>query len=312
MTSKNTLSSDKRKLKNMLEDLKKIKIDLCPEDEKEKNQNALKLKIKTSQRDAFVRKQEELSELLQELNAKVEHLQEVRKNVGRCASSIQLASENSTKLKEATDMFTHLKSLLAKQLQKNKVKPQELKDRQEMIRLMGVELQRLVENNSNVKINRSDAEIRMEQRVELQRQARTQRARQKRNNNPRQSDLDKIDGLALVEEGNESKQTSIQEMTFMDTVSVNIDKQDILFDEISKGLDDLKEMSTDINKKLTKQAYLLGEVDNKIDEQVQHFKTANKRMKALLAQSGGMSRIIPILICCVFLLALLGYTFHMI
>lgn len=52
---------------------------------------------------------------------------------------------------------------------------------------------------------------------------------------------------------------------------------------------------------------MLEQVDSKMDETIGQFKASNRRLKTLLEESGGMSRWCPILICCVFLLALVGY-----
>lgn len=42
---------------------------------------------------------------------------------------------------------------------------------------------------------------------------------------------------------------------------------------------------------------------------ISNFKAANKRLKTILEESGGMERWCPVIICLVVLLALIGYMF---
>ena len=85
--------------------------------------------------------------------------------------------------------------------------------------------------------------------------------------------------------------------------------QDKILEEISRGLDDLRELATEANKQLTVQGAMLQQVDEQMDSTINQFKVANKRLKDILEASGGMSRWCPMLICAIFLLALVGYIF---
>ena len=87
-------------------------------------------------------------------------------------------------------------------------------------------------------------------------------------------------------------------------------QQDKMLEEISRGLDELKEIATEANKHLTIQKAMLDQVDEKMDQTIKGFKTANQRLKTMLDESGGMSRWCPVIICLVVLLALVGYIFN--
>jgi hypothetical protein len=71
-------------------------------------------------------------------------------------------------------------------------------------------------------------------------------------------------------------------------------------------LDDLKELANDANKALTQQKCMLEQVDQKMDDNIRQFKTANSRLKTMLQKAGGCSRLCPLIICTIVLLALLG------
>jgi len=88
-----------------------------------------------------------------------------------------------------------------------------------------------------------------------------------------------------------------------------MEAQNKILDEISKGLDDLKDLANEANKQLVQQAAMLTEVEGQMDKNISAFKIANKRLKDILEESGGMSRWCPMIICAIFLLALVGYIF---
>ncbi len=88
-----------------------------------------------------------------------------------------------------------------------------------------------------------------------------------------------------------------------------MEEQDKILSEISRGLDDLKELANEANKQLVLQGAMLQQMDEKMDTTINNFKVANKRLKDILEESGGMSRWCPIMICLIFLLGLVGYIF---
>lgn len=83
--------------------------------------------------------------------------------------------------------------------------------------------------------------------------------------------------------------------------------QDELLDEILQGMTELKELGEDMNKHLKLQSEKLAEVDAKMDETIEEFKTANAGLQELLDKSGGLTRWCPMIMCLILLLALVGY-----
>lgn len=120
------------------------------------------------------------------------------------------------------------------------------------------------------------------------------------------NDEDEFDGVAS------NAVASEQEQVFEQKVAENNAQQDEMLQQIGQAVDELKELAQDMNKHLTIQKAMLEQVDEKMDSNIQHFKTANQRMKSLLDESGGMSRWCPMLICLIVLLALVGYMFKII
>jgi len=105
---------------------------------------------------------------------------------------------------------------------------------------------------------------------------------------------------------------SAQVQAFMEEKDTAIKEQDEILKEINKGLDDLLHMAEDINKTLKVQDAMLDELGEKIDNNIEAFKTANLKLKHLLKESGGLSRWCPILICFIILLALVGYIYSIV
>jgi len=112
---------------------------------------------------------------------------------------------------------------------------------------------------------------------------------------------DELDGAQPISE---------QDQQFMDKVDANVAEQDEILTQISKGLDELKDIGLEMNKALAVQSAMIEEIDTKMDETIAKFKTANGRLKDILEQSGGLSRWCPMIICLCLLLGLIGYAVH--
>jgi len=307
-------NNDYRKLQNILKDLRELRRELCP-DEKEKAQDE---EMKSF--DDFQRKKHELNSLLKDIRVDVDRLNEMRKHLGsdgRDPNSIRLSSENNDRLRRATELFTQLKQIQQKDEKKKsgkkKVSEKELADRREMVMLIGQEIVNLTNENARNKIQESDEEAAMRSRVEQRRREQEERTRARREaakdrrkrRNQREKDIDEDDFKDI---GPKSE----QEQAFEAQVQINQEEQDKILAVISRGLDDLKDLANEANKQLTVQAAMLEQVDQKMDTTIHNFKAANKRLKAILDESGGMSRWCPMIICAIILLALVGYIFGLV
>jgi len=136
-------------------------------------------------------------------------------------------------------------------------------------------------------------------------QQREERRRKKDRRKRRKGD-DKEDEM---DDFKDSQPMSVQAQAFIEEKDQAIKEQDNILVEINKGLDDLLHMAEDINKTLKVQDAMLDELGQKIDNNIEAFKTANVKLKHLLKESGGLSRWCPIIICFVILLALVGYIY---
>jgi t-SNARE complex subunit (syntaxin) len=95
-------------------------------------------------------------------------------------------------------------------------------------------------------------------------------------------------------------------------VVVNVDDQDEMLDEIGRGLEELKQLGLDMGQNLTVQNAKLGEIDEKMEDTLFQMESAHTRLQDVLAQSGGLTRWCPLIVCIVFLLALVMFIINMV
>ena len=231
---------------------------------------------------------------------------------GRDNLTIRLSSENNERLRRAADLFTSLKQIQEKDEKKKKKKSfseKDMADRRDMVRLIGLDIVQLTQDNSRIKLaGGSPEDLEMEERVnkrKLEKEERIREARLARKGRKGKKGKDNIDEDDFKDVGPKSE----QEQAFEAQVQINREAQDKILEDISRGLNDLHELATEANKQLVVQSAMLQQVDEQMDSTINNFKVANKRLKDILEESGGMSRWCPMIICAVFLLALVGYMF---
>jgi hypothetical protein len=290
----------------MKKDLQELKRELCP-DERDKAQAQ-----EMQGFDDFQRKKHELNILLQDIRTDVDRLNEMRKKLGddgRDNLTIRLTSENNDRLRTATDMFSELKRIQEKDEKKKKKKfsEKDIADRRELVALVGKEIMNLTNENARNKSGESEEETAMRERVDARKREQEEKTKARR---ARAKDRKKKKGQdAEDEDFTDVGPKSEQEVAFEQKVQENMNEQNQILDVISRGLDDLKELANEANKQLTVQGAMLQQVDEQMDKTILGFKAANKRLKDILEESGGMSRWCPMIICAIFLLALVGYIF---
>lgn len=303
---------ESKKLSQFLDDLKKMKKELKPKGEEDAKQEQ-----DMKNMDKFGKKKHELNTLLKQIREDANKLTDLRRRNGdkRDAETMRLINDNTKALGEAKTGWQQLKALLQEDVQKRagKLGEKELTDRQKHLQLFGEEIQKLSGVFVRVKgagptsideIPGARTTDKTQKRRE-EKQARKDKAQAKREGR---------NGGGFVEldehafEQNLSP-ISAQEQKFMDQVDANKANQDNMLDEISKGLDELKQMGLDINKQLKVQAAIIDEVEQEMDQTIVALKSANSKMKDMLETSGGMSRWCPIMCCFMLLLAILGYIF---
>jgi hypothetical protein len=287
----------------MVADLREMKAELLP------NEQDVARKEEMKNFDQFERIKHGLNVQLKELRVEVEKWADLKKENGgeRDAAMIKLQSANNKALATAMNEWTNLKAQLVKdQKRKNdKLDEKVLADRNEMVQLLGKEIQRLSEQNATVRVQKTAAELnieeRREKRAQQKREAREQRRKKRGGKN----------GDAIELDDDLNSPMSQQEQEFQNQVDKNTAEQDQILDLISAGLDELKELSLDMNKNLKLQSAMLEEVDEKMDKTIAQFKSANARLQDILEQTGGVSRWCPMIMCLVILLALVGFIFKL-
>jgi len=211
-------------------------------------------------------------------------------------------------------MWNDLKTILIKDEKKKKADQGELANRKKMIALLGEEIVELSNKNSRVKHVKTADELQLEtKRDEAARQKREKRTNRRARRGRKGGKDDGKDGGGgddLADELDAAQPISLQEQEFMDKVDANVAEQDEILGQISKGLDELKDIGLEMNKTLAVQAAMIDEIDTKIDKTIDKFKSGNERLKYILEQSGGLSRWCPMIICLCLLLGLIGYAIH--
>lgn len=252
-----------------------------------------------------------VSVILEELREDLTRLDALRKSLGpdgRNTESIRLQNENQKRIKKASALWNDMKKQLIKDQKRmfNKLKKEEIQNRKKEATLLGKELCELANRNSRVKSLGGPEEMTLSARREARAaQKREERRNQKRGRRGRGRRGKK--GGGDDGEFDNIRSPTQQEQQFYDKVDANRAFENEMLDEISKGMDELKEIGQAMNTELKVQEVLLDDLGNKIDDTNAKFETANKRLNELLEESGGMSRWCPFLICTIILLALVGY-----
>jgi len=309
--------ADTRKIGVIVADLKKMKVALVGEDGDGNELSEEELKTM----DKFQKKKRELNLALKRLRDDSAKLTELRKAKGdeRDKNVIALMSDNNKLIQSCGEAWKELKQILQSDSRDTKMVKslgeKELSNRNRTIQLLGQEICDLTAINNRVKDSgpKNIDELttttnNYESKKDAGRKERTDRL-----NKRKERRGGKNGDHQNLEDGDVRDVTpaSAQEQKFMDKVQANVGEQDEMLDEISKGLDELKELSLDMNKQLTLQNTMIVEVGDEMDKTIEKFKTANGRLKDILDDQGGMTRWCPMIICLCLLLALAGYLFNM-
>lgn len=299
-------------------DLKKMKVALVGEDGDGDAISEEELKTL----DKFQRKKRELNMALKQLREDTNKLSDFKKAKGdeRDKNVIAMMSSNNKLLHNCGEMWKELKLILQDDSKNQKLAKslgeKELSNRSRQIQLLGQEIVDLTALNNRVKDSGpqnvdelTTATNKIESKKDSSRKTDRQNRRKERRGGGK---VGKGGALELDDaEERDVSPASPQEQKFMDQVQANVGEQDEMLDEIAKGLDELKELSLDMNKQLTLQNNMIVEVGDEMDKTIEKFKTANGRLKDILDDNGGMTRWCPMIVCLCLLLALAGYMFNM-
>jgi len=318
---------DFKKMNIMLTDLKVMRNDLLP-DSKESQRDA-----ELKEMDPFTRTKTQLNDILRPLVKEIERLQELRQNApdGRDKNTIQLYTENASKLKEAGDLWTKLKDIIQKDESKGKTDPKIINDRKKMMTILAKEIQDLSNKNAHVRAPVKDSETlkvlrgRAEEKGRRRREDRQRRDRKKKKDDEEQEEADTAAGkkapkkkkgdegpdVDIQEDDFKPMETSPEDAKFFQLVDEAKQDQDAMLDEIMRGMVELKDIASTISIEIKTTTELANQVGEEMDKTIANFKSSNQRLKEILDESGGLTRWCPMLICVILLIALVGYMFNM-
>jgi len=189
-----------------------------------------------------------------------------------------------------------------------------------IMNILAKEIQDLSNKNAHVKgpketeahkVLKGRAEERARKRREEKAKRQERRNRRDGKDGAKGKDDDGPDGDFNEEELRPVQPLTEQEQKFYTEVDEAKAEQDLMLDDIMKGMSELKSIAIDMNTSIKTTTAMIEEIDEKMDGTIANFKTANKRLQEILEESGGMSRWCPMLICIILLLALVGYMFQM-
>jgi len=95
-------------------------------------------------------------------------------------------------------------------------------------------------------------------------------------------------------------------LKFAQEVDRNRQQENDMLDGILIGMNELYDISSNLNRDINVSSQIIQQVDSKMDRAIVTTKTANIRMKEMIEQHGGVTRWCPLMLCTVILLALLG------
>jgi methyl-accepting chemotaxis protein len=313
--------ADTRKIGVIVADLKKMKVALVGEDGDGTELTEEELKTM----DKFQKKKRELNITLKKLREDTAKLTELKRAKGdeRDKNVIGLMADNNKTIHAAGEQWKELKQILQDDSKNEKMAKKlgekEISNRSRTIQLLGQEICDLTALNNRVKDSGpknveelTQATNKTDSKKDSGRKTDRQNRRKARGGAGKTGASGKGGAMELDDSDfRDVAPASQQEQKFMDQVQANVDDQNEILDQIAKGVDELKELSLDMNKQLTLQNTMIGEVSDEMDKTIEKFKSANGKLKAILDDNGGMTRWCPMIVCLCLLLALAGYLFNM-
>lgn len=128
------------------------------------------------------------------------------------------------------------------------------------------------------------------------------------NNNKIDDDSDSDSDSILSRPNLASTFKTDEENQFIQEHAKARENQDQLLDEIHRGVVELQQLANDIKVSIDVSSKIIKEeLEPKLDNTIQHFKTTNKQLSEILESTGGVSRWCPFLICFIILICLIGY-----
>lgn len=98
-----------------------------------------------------------------------------------------------------------------------------------------------------------------------------------------------------------------EEIQFLKEVKKNREEQDEILDDILKGLQELKMMGGHIKENLDTQEQYIKQVNDQLTTTGEELKCSQSSLTDIIENNDGLFRWIPIIVCFIILLSLIGY-----
>jgi len=292
------------RMEAMMDDLKAIKEEMLP--------HAKLLDVV----DNFMTCKRQLNESLRGVRNHINTVRERKQNgpSARDEKGIKLQHKLREELKLSSSQFDNLRNIFVTDEQRKgtqRLPDDELRTRKKAVELLGEELEMLtsqVYSGRAFKPN-SLGEKEMQERVEKRRRERMsklERTRPHRNNNG-----DKKRNSVQLTEIKTEEPIDEHEVAFGLQVEDNKREQDVLLGHISDGLTELHEIALGAGRELEHHEELLTELIQTTQTATVNLRTANRRLRGLLEDTGGTARWCGRSVCLVVLLALVGLIVHL-
>lgn len=290
--------SDHRKLTRIIEELQKLRNEIRPEEE----MTGDPLDIARVKTDESIKRVRECIDAIQ-------HLQNDREIIQKKSELRRYFGEAKDNLSKAMDEI--------KKCMKQKLTGQKLAERNVKLKKAGEwaenaqsQLANLAAQAQNIKV--SDLQVpdvggnRSSERRKEDRNKRKAKNKYKGGNADSRLGLDEDNEINL----DDRAPPSAQEQAFMSKVEQSYKQEEEMLMQLKELLDELHQLALELNKELRRSAELIGEMDEKMDKVQLQLDNANKRLEALLEESGGMTRWCPVCVCLCLILACVAFLYN--
>jgi hypothetical protein len=236
----------------------------------------------------------------------------------RTPDSIRLKHQNAEKLKSCTSLWLQLRFAMEseeKQHHQQSVDSSDFEDRKAIVKIFAEEIRGLVHKNSGHAVEvKNDVPLAAEIRKPARSGSRETKRGGRNANNSSQDSSKSLELQPLAHDGVaiEIQSLSGEHQAFLQQHAANEAEQEQLLDQLDDYLAELKGVALDMNNSLDIQRDMLQHTEQKVEENNDKLRAANRGLRKILEDSGwGCSRIVPMTFCVILLLALLGTLWHM-
>lgn len=274
--------ASKYRIKTIIKELEKIEYECIPDAKRndEVVDNAPKL-------DAFALAKRNLTYLLRDLQQGVEDRNRTLDEFGRCQKAIELKSANGKILEQAKKEFANFQRIVDKETKKAKSKysPDEIEKMKEYVVLF-------------------------EEKVRDLEGLHYRKTMEKKNTFARDLKEQRTKGVDVLDEKFDQQFNSGMTQAFLQRKQQHESGLSEKTQTIHEGVVKVRQIAEDINQELEVQEVMLEDADRQMDIVDNKLRIGNKKLKRLVEESGGSSKMCCYAVLAIILLGLLGYLFN--